>query len=276
MRRQIREMRIDGSLLQAVWGDVRAFWHNPTALVTWLLVVAVAALSGPFGTMDALPLPWRFLFWAVVVTAAFFISAITYCLRVRLIAAGVRPAILVHVAALLSAVFAVSLVVQGMNLLFFSGNPEVPPFWRLFLEVLGVGIVVKVALQFGLPHLLSSTGEERELAPARAKTPVQVCPLLSRLPPRVRGPVLHVCAADHYVRVATVKGHHMMLMRFTDALKALEGRDGMQVHRSHWVSRIAATALKRDGHRVFLLLRDGERVPVSRHRARQVRRWLEG
>lgn len=268
-------MRIDGSLLRSVRGDVRAFWRHPTVLVTWLLVVAVAALSGPFGTMDALPLLGRIPFWAVVVTAAFFIGAITYSLRVRLIAAGMGPPIVVHVAALLSAVFAVSLVVQGMNLLFFGGNPEVPAFWQLFLEVLGVGTVVKVALQFGLPQLLASSDGELDKAPARGEAPVKACPLLSRLPPRVRGAVLHVCASDHYVRVATAKGNHMMLMRFADALKALEGRDGMQVHRSHWVARDAAQALERKGHRVFLLLRDGGRVPVSRHRARAVRRWLQ-
>lgn len=270
-------MQPGGALLRGVWRGVAGFWRHPTVLVVWLLVVSVTILSGPFGTMNALSLLERIPFWAVVVTAAFFIGSITYTLRVRTIAAGVSPSLLVHVVALTTAVFAVALVVQGMVLLFFEEGQAAPPFWRIFLEALGVGVAVKLAIHFGLdPMLLTPRGERMttaEKAPDGAVS-AAACPLLSRLPPQVRGPVFHVCASDHYVRVATAKGSHMMLMRFADALKALERLDGMQVHRSHWVAREVASELKRERHRHFLYLTNGERVPVSRHRARAVRRWL--
>jgi len=46
-----------------------------------------------------------------------------------------------------------------------------------------------------------------------------------------------ISAQDHYLHVQTDQGSELILMRFSDALAELDGRDGVQIHRSHWVAR---------------------------------------
>jgi DNA-binding LytR/AlgR family response regulator len=44
----------------------------------------------------------------------------------------------------------------------------------------------------------------------------------------------------------------------------LKGLEGLQVHRSWWVSRSAVVEVERDGRSVRLKLRNGVSAPVSR------------
>jgi len=43
-------------------------------------------------------------------------------------------------------------------------------------------------------------------------------------------------AEDHYLRVITDKGSALILMKFEDALAALNGYPGIQTHRSWWLA----------------------------------------
>ena len=47
-------------------------------------------------------------------------------------------------------------------------------------------------------------------------------------------------------------------------MREVDGIDGMQVHRSHWVAATAVARMVRRGGRVFLKLTNGAEVPVSR------------
>jgi hypothetical protein len=67
-----------------------------------------------------------------------------------------------------------------------------------------------------------------------------------------------------YVEVLTDRGKSQILMRFSDAMCELDGVEGMQVHRSHWVARDAVQGSRRQNGKLFLLLIDGSEVPVSR------------
>ena len=61
-----------------------------------------------------------------------------------------------------------------------------------------------------------------------------------------------------------LSGRAELLLRFSDALTEVDGLEGAQVHRSHWVAWEAVIGSERDGARLFLRLADGDRVPVSR------------
>lgn len=87
---------------------------------------------------------------------------------------------------------------------------------------------------------------------------------LARLPPRLGNRLLHLRMRDHYVEAHTELGSELVLMRFSDALKELDGLEGMRVHRSHWVATDAVSRVVHEGGRTFLELQNGERVPVSR------------
>ncbi len=87
--------------------------------------------------------------------------------------------------------------------------------------------------------------------------------LLNSVPVEIRGPILFLKGEDHYVRVVTEKGNSLLLMRLRDAISRLGNTDGLKAHRSYWVSRIAFHSVFRSGHRRWLTLNSGEKLPVS-------------
>lgn len=73
-----------------------------------------------------------------------------------------------------------------------------------------------------------------------------------------------VSAEEHYVRIHTARGDHLVYKKFSDAVEELGTTYGMRVHRSHWVSPFAVRGILRDGKRMFVRLKDGTKLPVSR------------
>jgi len=87
----------------------------------------------------------------------------------------------------------------------------------------------------------------------------------------LEGALLRVEAQEHYIRLISQSETRMLLYRFNDIVAELPSELGMQVHRSHWVAYTAVNTLAREGGRLFLALKDGTRIPVSRKYAEPVR-----
>jgi len=81
---------------------------------------------------------------------------------------------------------------------------------------------------------------------------------------------------DHYVRVHTAAGSHLVLATLHQALAALEGAPGLQVHRSWWVADRAVAGAVADGRNLRLKLDGGIVAPVARSCVAAVRAagWL--
>jgi hypothetical protein len=77
-------------------------------------------------------------------------------------------------------------------------------------------------------------------------------------------------AEQHYIRIYTQEGDEMVLYRFSDAIKSLEGHDGLQVHRSYWVAAEAIEKIEPSGKSYEITLKNGIKVPVSRSNKKQV------
>jgi DNA-binding LytR/AlgR family response regulator len=87
--------------------------------------------------------------------------------------------------------------------------------------------------------------------------------------------LVSVSAQDHYVLVRTGAGETMMRARLADLIGQLNCRNGIQPHRSHWVTRDAvAEMVSQEGHKL-LKMKDGSLIPIARGRVVDVRRWLE-
>lgn len=95
-----------------------------------------------------------------------------------------------------------------------------------------------------------------------------------RLPLHLRGPVLCLQMEDHYVRIHTMHGSAMVLMRMSDAVAAL-GERGLRVHRSWWVAHAAVKSCGRAGRTLRIELNNGLMVPVSKPYAGAVREALQ-
>lgn len=78
------------------------------------------------------------------------------------------------------------------------------------------------------------------------------------------GGLLALSAEDHYVRLHFPDRSELVRMKFSDALAAVAARDGLRVHRSHWVARDAVSGIEQSGRQCMLQLSNGLSVPVSR------------
>ncbi|GFE65395.1 hypothetical protein KIN_24690 [Litoreibacter roseus] len=87
---------------------------------------------------------------------------------------------------------------------------------------------------------------------------------LKRLNPENRTGLMRLAMQDHYVEAHCDGGRQMILLRMSDAIQELQGFNGLQVHRSHWVATDAVAGHERVDGRLYLVMRDGARVPVSR------------
>jgi DNA-binding LytR/AlgR family response regulator len=95
-------------------------------------------------------------------------------------------------------------------------------------------------------------------------TPEYPPEFVSKLPPALRRDILALEAEDHYVRVHTLHGSALVLMRLADAAALIDPRLGLRVHRSWWVAKDAVRALERTPGRAIARLVDDTAVPISR------------
>lgn len=79
--------------------------------------------------------------------------------------------------------------------------------------------------------------------------------------------ILSVRTEDHYLNVVTRTGRSMLRAKLSDVASLHDGRHGVQINRSQWVSFAAvASAKEEDNGQVSLQLVGGEGVTVSRTR----------
>jgi hypothetical protein len=171
--------------------------------------------------------------------------------------------------------------------------PENPVSWILFAAQGALVWVVLNLLDFRLrgvprfgfapgpePHLPLAEAEDAasphaapDPAAPRAGTLTEtgtaaaraVPPLARRLPAPLSGAdILALEAEEHYTKVHTDRGATLLLMRFTDAIEAMEPQPGFRVHRSFWVSHHAVQRAEWRGRRLLAVLKNGLEVPVSR------------
>ncbi len=247
----------------------------------------VLALLGPFGTFADLTLPQRLAYWVGLIGLGGLAFELLTLAAARLLRE--RPeawrALLAGVALAVAAPMTLAVALLERSL---RGKDMLNPLGlaELFVYVVLITLLVSaipVWLELRDRGLLaaapSSTpppaaSDPAEAAPAERPEPA----FLARLPARLGRDLLALEMEDHYVRAHTAAGSDLILMRLRDAIAELDGLDGMQVHRSHWVAAAAVAGVERkpDG-KLVLVLRDGRRVPVSRRYAAAVREagWAE-
>ena len=97
------------------------------------------------------------------------------------------------------------------------------------------------------------------------------------LPDHLAGSALCLQMEDHFVRVHVPGRSHLHGTTFSQAMRDVSHRGGLQVHRSWWVSGDAVTGWIQQGRAVSLTLSTGLVVPVARQRVAAVRAagWLD-
>ena len=235
----------------ATWGR-----HAGAALALALLL----AFLGPFSTQEAFDRPTRYAFWLGLILFGY---ACTLAAFVLVDSAAQRPSLPVALrtgmAALISAVPQTLAVAWTFSLL--QPGRRVGP--EQLLPLFGAVLVIQLILA-----ITASALKRQAPAPAAERAAPR---FLDKLPPHMTGDIIALEAQDHYLKVHTRRGAHLLLMRLSDAAAELSDRNGLQVHRGWWVAHDAVTRVETQSGRTILHLTNGVAVPVSRTYLQAVR-----
>jgi len=240
-------------------------------VVSFLVAVTLLTYLGPFGTWTLPPFSERLPFWLMTVGANWVVGYIAFYVippKLRDRRGGIWAGfVLAAAGAALPGTGTAWLAVA----LYLDYRPSsVSDLAALYGQVFVLHLIIGSLVFHLIDGALRLRDGEEELPPPEEKA--EFAPpsatdatLLARLPARSRAELLHLRMQDHYVEVHTTAGSEMLLLRFRDALSEVEGVNGLQVHRSHWVARNAVAGVeRRGGGRIALRLVNGSRVPVSR------------
>lgn len=86
--------------------------------------------------------------------------------------------------------------------------------------------------------------------------------------------VLHMNAQEHYIQITTITERTKTRSRLSDAVAQTTPQQGVQPHRSWWVSAKSEPALTTVDAKPVLKLNDGTIVPVAKARQDEVKKWL--
>ena len=257
----------------------------PYQLLPVLSVAVVLAVLGPFGTYERMDLAQRLahfgiigiLSWIQVILLAAWFGTIEPIDRWPVAGRMTLVGLLAAVPSTFEVIAVHSWLVRPIPL---SLAPKLYPE-NAFLTVI---ISVMIGL-FVEQRLRAKADAERERV-ATLPSPVTVEPgaaspaspdFLRRIPPALGRDLLALEMEDHYLRIHTMLGSDLVLMRLRDALAELGADRGLQVHRSWWVATGAVASVDRTPGRLVLVLRNGLKVPVSKTFRDQVKEagWLE-
>lgn len=231
------------------------------------IIAGLGLLFSWFGVYDTgqLSFPTSFAFWCLTITIGVVSSR--YVMPEVFVRRFANTHLIVRI---VIAAIAVSVPVTIALLLihqFFFGENIGPADWPLqFLYVLVVSLVITAVFAFfEYAQQSNATSAGDQSGPG---TPA----IIDRLPARLRTASIYaVSAEDHYLRVHTSAGEELILMRLSDAIRELDGIEGLQTHRSWWVARDGLADAHRDNGKLVLKLKSGAEAPVSRTYSQSVR-----
>ena len=239
-----------------------------------LIIVVIGIILGylsPFG-MDDVPLGYSIGYWVFICLCGYVIYPPTIIygeksLQTKLPSLALRITLSVFLASVL-----MSLLTPLISWLFFGG---VTSYGGQFLETIPKAIVIggvitiitimKHYIGFQQNELIEQQlVYEQHVKDAESNDHKQIDKFMGLIPLEKRGELYCLEMEDHYVKVYTSKGHHLLLMRFKDAIELLSDCAGLQTHRSWWVAIAAVTSTNKVNRKVTLTLVNELEVPVSR------------
>jgi len=235
-------------------------------LISAVTIGALLGVTGPFGSQTAFSPAVRYPFWMVIALVGFGAAVAAERVlpfnssRKRTAARPVAVAAASAVPMTFFVAWALSVVQPGRT---FS---PVQLLVLLPFVMLVQLLIARVIFPDG-PQTIAASVERQTAAP---EYPPE---FVSKLPVALRQDILALEAEDHYLRVHTLHGSALVLMRLADAAALIDPRLGLRVHRSWWVAKDGVRALETRGRAIARLV-DDTAVPISRARLSAARAAL--
>jgi hypothetical protein len=146
------------------------------------------------------------------------------------------------------------------------------------------GIILSVALTWiaiNAPRILQINFKETNF-PAQINenlesdnTPISSANFISLIPKELGNDIIYLKSELHYVRVVTTVGETLVLFNMKDAMADLKiNYEGIQTHRSYWVSGHYIKSLITDKNRKYIITSKDQRIPVSRRKLVLVKEFM--
>ncbi|KIC48984.1 LytTR family DNA-binding domain-containing protein [Tateyamaria sp. ANG-S1] len=251
----------NGTLTHFTMREVHALYGSWQLWVLVLVGFMIMATGHPATLPQFDSFGLRLAFWFIALIVYLLIStvySVLACRAWKAVFGGPIPLIILSTPLVLAATYITSV---GLTFLF---EPDKPPFlsmsWQMNVRnILVAHVFETTALMWLLPAQRARKAAEKEARKVTLSGRTVSLEQIGR-----------VKAAEHYLEIHTPEGIEIMRERLGTFLEQVGPEDGIQTHRSHWVSRHKAQSLS--GPK--LLLDDGEKVPVARGRLEDVRAWL--
>lgn len=256
---------MDHPYLQSTLREMHAMLQSRRLWLTFLAVLAIFILTGPFGTSETMSFADRLLYWTIVQGGA-WIFAISFSVIANTILAGHIGNMLTRMMiGSLTSALPIGLLLTVTNQIFYGREMALASVLKSSLSSLPLCAIFCLLSYLTTCRSFEKVAEAATDINADADLDVNgSIPLLERLPPQKRGELLRLSVQDHYTQIVTTRGQQLVLLRFADALKELGQTAGLQVHRSHWIADADIVSLRKQAGRLHVMTRDSTEIPVSR------------
>ncbi|KAB2659517.1 response regulator transcription factor [Brucella tritici] len=251
----MQENFVTGGLLQFALRELSTILRAPRLWGTFIIVVLVFTITGPFGTDLSMPVAVRFFYWLSVQFAGWATAIIFSVLADAFLEPVARHAFARMMTGAVVAALPIGLWVAVIDWGFSGRAPTT--------AAILANAVIALPLS-ALFCILAYMTLRRDLEAVPRNVSESSPPLLTRLKPDNRGAILRLSAEDHYTRVVTSRGQELVLLRFSDAVKEVGATSGLQIHRSHWIADRYVAGLRKANGGFSLLTNDGDLLPISR------------
>lgn len=237
--------------------ELQGVFSTPRTFAVLVGIVAVLALSGPFGTQQDLTLPGRLGFWLPIVFVGFAVGYLAGSIVGRWGSQRGYSRLLTYTLAGIASGVSVLPVVLAINAILLGSDITEPTYLlRQLVNCFVIAGVVTLNMA-----VFSKVGDNTAQPATGHDEPDR---LIRRLPLEKRGRIVSLSVNDHYVEVTTTRGTTSLLIRLKDAIDEVDRTEGLQIHRSHWVALPAVRQIKRVNGSVIAVTEDMSELPVSR------------
>ncbi|MEM7440714.1 MAG: LytTR family transcriptional regulator DNA-binding domain-containing protein [Pseudomonadota bacterium] len=229
----------------------------------WLVIVAavgMTSMAGPYYTLERFSFPERLVYWGTTIILSAILMTFLSILAHRLTEEREAPwMVIAAVAGMLGAVPVIGTLylAEGFATGFATGWGDPAKAWQLLPytvpSVVAVTVIVNAIIVY----------QQTPDAPPLSEAPT-LSQLQRKLPHHLGHDIVCVQAQDHYVEVTTPNGSAMVLMRLGDAVVDLGSMQGMQVHRSWWISLAHIAEVIRGPNGPEARMTSGQVVPIGR------------
>jgi len=171
------------------------------------------------------------------------------------------------------------------NLDDWSGIAKLKQAMPIILEEIGNSLmpVTLTWIAINAPRILKLNFKELNTAGSTAAAPDESKAalgssndFLTLIPKVIGNDIVYLKSELHYVRVVTIVGERLVLYNLKDAIADLKPDvEGIQTHRSYWVSSHHIQSMTVDRGRNFILTTGSRHIPVSRRKLSDIRQYVK-